>query len=141
MKAREILQADAERTLKEMLADGELSPAISKRVRALLRDLAKEDMEMAMLDLAQLSRAVMATEEPVSGGEEYPASVVICSDAGEALVGMCDGPEPGGQCPWASPDGRLPCSGSWLSTRGWQFKVAEDAMDVCPLAVVLAKAG
>lgn len=94
---------------------------------------------MAMLDLAQLSRAVMATSQPVSGGE-YQASVVICSEEGEALVGMCDGPEPSGHCPWADPDGRLPCNGSWLSTQGWQFKVAQDATHLCPLTTLLAKA-
>lgn len=140
MKIKSVLETGAQEALKEMLTDAELSPAIARRVRALLRDLAKEDMEMAMLDLAQLSRAVMASKKPSSSGE-YQASVAICSEDGEPLVGMCDGPAPGGECPWVSPDGKLPCSGSWLSTQGWQFKVAEDATYLCPLSALLAKAG
>lgn len=140
MKVRKIIDAEAHGALKEMLADGELSPPVAKRVRALLRDLAAQDTEMVMLDLAQLSRSVLDSVQPEPVGE-YPVSVVICSEEGEALVGMCDGPEHGGSCPWADSNGRLPCSGLWLSTEGWQFKVAEDAKEVCPLAVVLAKAG
>lgn len=139
MKVKKILEADAQEALKEMLAGGELAPAVSKRVRALLRDIAAQDVEMTMLDLAQLSRAVLACEAP-SGVDEYQASVLICGEDGDALVGMCDGPEPGGSCPWAGPDGRLPCNGSWLSTQGWQVKIAEDATYLCPLTVLLAKA-
>lgn len=138
MKVRKIIDAESQGALKEMLADGELSPPVAKRVRALLRDLAAQDTEMVMLDLAQLSRSVLDSEQPAPAGE-YPASVVICSEEGEALVGMCDGPEPDACCPWADSNGRLPCSGLWLSTEGWQFKVAEDATEVCPLAIVLAK--
>lgn len=139
LKVKKILEAEAQEALREMLASGELASGVAKRVRALLRDLAAQDVEMTMLGLAQLSRAVLACEAPARGGE-YQASVVICSGDGEALVGMCDGPEPGGSCPRASPDGRLPCGGSWLSTEGWQFKVADDATYLCPLTVLLAKA-
>ena len=139
LKVKRILEAKAQEALKEMLAGGELAPAVAKRVRALLRDLAAQDVEMTMLDLAQLSRAVLACEAPAPGGE-YQASVVIYSEDGEALVGMCDGPGPGGSCPRACPDGRLPCNGSWLSTQGWQAKIAEDATYLCPLTVLLTKA-
>lgn len=139
MKIRQVLEPDMEETLKGILANGELSPAVEKRVRALLRDLANQDMEMAMLDLAQLSRAVLDSEQPIVT-DETPASVVICTEDGKALAGMCDGPEADGCCPWADSDGRLPCDGLWLASQGWQFKVAEDATYVCPLAVVLARA-
>ncbi len=138
MKVRKIIGPEAEGALKEMLA-GELSPAVAKRVRALLRDLAADDMDMAVHDLAQLSRSVMDTDQAVS--TEYPSSVVICDEDGKAFVGMCDGPEQQGSCPWKDSTGRLPCSGLWLSTEGWQFKVASDAKDICPLAVMLAKPG
>ncbi|MEX0682580.1 MAG: hypothetical protein WED85_09395 [Dehalococcoidia bacterium] len=139
MNVKNILETGTQQALKEMLSDADLAPAVAKRVRALLRDLAREDMAMAMLDLAQLSRAVMASQTPAPGGE-YRASVAICSEAGEPLVGICDGPEPGGECPWAGTDGKLPCNGSWLSTQGWRFKVAEDATYLCPLTSLLAQA-
>ena len=138
MKVRKILGPEAEGALKEML-EGELSPAVAKRVRALLRDLAADDMDMVVHDLAQLSRSISDMEQTIP--DDYPASVVIYDQDDKAFVGMCDGPEPDASCPWADSDGRLPCSGLWLSKDGWQFKVANDAKDVCPLAVVLATPG
>ena len=60
MNAEEILQADVRQALTELSGEADLAPHVAKRVRALLRDLTQNDLEMAMLDLAQLSRAVMA---------------------------------------------------------------------------------
>lgn len=139
MKVRKVVEPKAQEAFRDMLAAGELSPQVAVGVRALLRDLAAQDIEMAMLDLAQLSRSVLDSSGTAIPEEEYPASVVICTEDGEALAGMCDGPEEDGSCPWADATGRVPCSGLWLATEGWQFKVAEDAKDVCPLAVVLQK--
>lgn len=62
-------------------------------------------------------------------------TVVICSDDGQELVGVCDGPGPHGECPWADVEGRLPCNGSWIVAGGWTLKVADDATG-CPVAML-----
>lgn len=90
---------------------------------------------MAMLDLVQLSRALSGLSGQNANTEDYGAATLICTEDGEGLVGICDGPDQAGRCPWADGEGRLPCTGSWLMTSGWMFKVADDAI-ACPLAVL-----
>jgi hypothetical protein len=110
------------------------APVIAPRIRSLLKDLAADDLRMAMLDLVQLSRALSG----VSGGnlnDEYCASTWICTEDGKGLVGICDGPDYRGLCPWADSEGKLPCNSQWLMTSGWMFKVTEDPA-ICPLAAL-----
>jgi hypothetical protein len=111
------------------------SPAVTKRVRALLRDLQAEDLRMVMFDVAQLSRVLFEIPDRTLHPEGYEASVMICTEEGEEMVGMCDGPGHEGTCPWADADGRVPCNSTWLVTNGWMFKVADDAK-VCPVSVL-----
>ncbi len=110
------------------------APALAPRIRSLLKDLTAEDLPMAMLDLAQLSRALSG----LSGSnlnDEYCASTWICTEDGSGVVGICDGPDYRGLCPWADSEGKLPCKSQWLMTSGWMFKVTEDAA-ICPLAAL-----
>lgn len=110
------------------------APALAPRIRSLLKDLAVEDLRMAMLDLVQLSRALSG----LSGSnlnDEYCASTSICTEDGKGLIGICDGPDHRGLCPWVDSEGKLPCNSQWLMTSGWMFKVTEDAA-ICPLAAL-----
>lgn len=110
------------------------APALAPRIRSLLKDLAAEDLPMAMLDLVQLSRALSG----LSGSnlnDEYRASTWICTEDGTGEVGICDGPDYQGLCPWADSESKLPCKSQWLMTSGWMFKVTEDAV-ICPLAAL-----
>ena len=116
-----------------LLAKDGLSPALEAKVRAFLGDLADHDLEKARRDLENLSRALLASDEDAH--ERYPASVVITEEGAKTVVGYCEGPDPGGRCPYRAEDGRLPCGGSWLSTDGWTLQVAEDAKD-CPVTVL-----
>lgn len=68
--------------------------------------------------------------EPVAAN-----TVVICGEDGQELIGVCDGPDHHGQCPWKDVEGRLPCNGSWIVAGGWTLKVAEDATG-CPAAML-----
>lgn len=141
MKTQTIFEPGVSEALTELLAEDGLAPPIARRVRALLRDLAQNDVEMTMLDLAQLSRAVMGAEESAANAVDLPGPVAILGADASALGGVCYGPKVDGCCPWAGQDGTLPCDGAWLAAAGWQFKVAEDAKEICPLGAVLAKAG
>jgi hypothetical protein len=138
LKVKKVLGQEARQALQELLGD-ELEPAVAKQVRSLIRNLAANDVELTVQDLAELSHAVMGLEsrETLTIAPESTGPVVISDEAGESLVGVCYGPEPGGHCPWAAEDGHLPCDGLWIASQGWQFKVAQDASEVCPLAVVL----
>ena len=69
------------------------------------------------------------------GGPVAETSVVICSEDGQELVGVCEGPDQHGRCPFAGADGHLPCNGSWIVAGGWTLKVAEDATR-CPAAML-----
>lgn len=59
----------------------------------------------------------------------------ICDEDGRP-IGVCDGPEDNGLCPWAAENGGIPCTGAWLTSMGWTFKVADDARSICPLAIL-----
>lgn len=90
---------------------------------------------MAMLELAQFSRALSGLPGQSPSTEDHGAPTFICTEDGQRLVGICEGPDRAGRCPSAA-EGHLPCTGSWLMTSGgWTFKVADDAID-CPLAVL-----
>jgi hypothetical protein len=62
-------------------------------------------------------------------------TIVIASEDGQELVGVCDGPTKNGECPWKDVEGRLPCIGSLIVAGGWTLKVAEDATR-CPAAML-----
>jgi hypothetical protein len=112
------------------------SPSVAPKIRSLLRDLAAEDLRMAMLDLVQLSRALSGLSgSGLTEDETFGAQTLICTEDGTGLIGICDGPDTRGQCPWAGADGNLPCKGSWLTTSGWMFKVAENPV-ACPVAAL-----
>jgi hypothetical protein len=112
------------------------APAVAPQIRSLLRDLAAEDLRMAMLDLVQLSRALSGLSGSGLNDEDaFGAQTLICTEDGQGLVGICDGPDKGGRCPWADPEGKLPCNGSWLMTNGWMFKVADEPA-ICPMAAL-----
>jgi hypothetical protein len=100
-----------------------------------LRNLAAEDLRMAMLDFVQVSRALSGLPGQSPSTEDHGGLTLICTEDGQRLVGICEGPGRAGRCPSAA-EGRLPCTGSWLMTSGgWTFKVADDAI-ACPLAVL-----
>jgi len=110
------------------------APTLAPRIRSLLKDLTAEDPWMTTVDLVQLSRALSV----LSGrnlNDEYCASTWICTEDGTGVVGICDGPDRRGLCPWADKKGKLPCNSQWLRTSGWMFKVTEDAA-ICPLAAL-----
>jgi hypothetical protein len=112
------------------------APAVAPQIRSLLRALAAEDLRMAMLDLVQLSRALSGLSGSGLNDEDaFGAQTLICTEDGQGLVGICDGPDKGGHCPWEDLEGKLPCNGSWLMTNGWMFKVADDAA-ICPMAAL-----
>jgi len=112
------------------------APSVAPRIRSLLRDLAAEDLRMAMLNLVQFSRALSGLSGSDLNAEDgFGAATLICTEDGTGLVGICDGPDNRGHCPWADTQGRLPCSSEWLMTSGWMFKVADDAA-ICPLAAL-----
>jgi hypothetical protein len=138
MKA-ESMDPEVRDALQELLSADDYSPAVARRVRALVRDMEANDTELMMNSLAELSHAVMGcdSESPLTTRVDAPGSVTISDDDSGALVGICYGPDSGGRCPWAAEDGKLPCNGLRLTTRGWQFKVAEEASEFCPLAIVL----
>jgi hypothetical protein len=64
-----------------------------------------------------------------------PSTVVICGEDGQELVGVCGGPDEQGRCPWVDVEGRLPCDGSWIVSRGWTLRVAAEATG-CPVAML-----
>jgi hypothetical protein len=70
-----------------------------------------------------------------AASDELAIVAAISSDDGQQQ-GVCDGPDDNGLCPWRAPDGQLPCTGAWLTSMGWTFKVADDARRTCPLAVL-----
>src|SRR6266540_3444421 len=103
------------------------APALAPRIRSLLKDLAAEDLRMAMLDLVQLSRALSGLSASYLNNEhQRGATTLICTEDGKGLVGICDGPDHRGLCPWADSEGKLPCNSQWLMKSGWTFKVTED---------------
>lgn len=118
----------------------ELPPELKRRVRTLVADLARDDLPMALLDLAQLHRALtgIASEsdraKPAGApAEAAGAPTLIYDREGTMIEERCTGPEPTGRCPRAGPGCPVACAGRWILATGWNFKVAADATS-CPLA-------
>lgn len=119
----------------EPISKAKPAPAVAPTARSPLRNLAAEDLRVAMLDLVQFSHALSGLPGQSPSSEDHGAPTFICTEDGQRLVGICEGPDRAGRCPSAA-EGHLPCTGSWLMTSGgWTFKVADDAID-CPLAVL-----
>lgn len=117
-------------THEQIVAD-DLPPHIKGRIKGLVQDLSKDDLPMALLDLAQLYRVLRA------GGTLAPAPVLpvelhtlILGEDGIALEDTCMGADTEGRCPRAT-EGAA-CAGKWIMNQGWNFKVAPDAQG-CPL--------
>jgi hypothetical protein len=91
-------------------------------------------MEVSIMSPVVHNKANPRKRNPVIEPAVEP-TVVICGEDGQELVGVCDGPDEGGQCPWADVEGRLPCNGNWIVAGGWTLKVAEDARG-CPIAML-----
>lgn len=117
------------------ISERKSASAVAPPVRSPLRNLASEDLRTAMVDFVEFSRALSGLPGQSAGTEDDGATTLICTEDGDRLVGICGGPDQASCCPWADAEGRLPCTGSWLMTSGWMFKVADDAI-ACPLAVL-----
>jgi hypothetical protein len=66
---------------------------------------------MAMLDFHQLSCALSGLPGQSASTEDHGATTLICTEDGDRLVGICDGPDQASDCPWADAEGRLPYTG------------------------------
>lgn len=114
----------------------DLPPALRRRVRSLLSDLAADDISMALLDLANLYRSVAGiTGEALAtvateSAEQQP--VLIFGEDGETVAEVCNGPGRSGACPRALRGDHVVCADRWLMASAWMFKVAPDAV-LCPL--------
>lgn len=126
-------------SLSTIIGD-ELPPELRERVRWLLRDVATNDISMALLDLVQLSRTLMmgtpSNNAPAPGaGELSMMPILIYGEDREIVTKQCKGPDSSGACPRASPTCPVACSGSWIMVSGWRYKIAPDA-ESCPVAVL-----
>jgi hypothetical protein len=90
------------------ISEGKLPPAGR---RFPLQDLASEDLRTAMVDLVEFSRALSGLTGQSAGTEDHGATTLTCTEDGERLVGICDGPDQASRCPWADAEGRLPYTG------------------------------
>jgi hypothetical protein len=125
---------DETASVNPILAD-DLSPHIKGRVRSLVQDLNKDDLPMALLDLAQLYRALRPGGIPVAAatqvwGRAEELQTLILGEDGTAVEDDCMGPDAQGKCPLAT-EGAA-CAGKWIMNQGWTFRVAPDAPG-CPL--------
>jgi len=118
-------------------------PELSERVRALLNDLANNDLSMAFLDLAQLHRAVVTVmAEPTRDKSPFafPESagtirVFIYGQDEATIADQCAGPDGAGGCPRGSLGRPVACAERRIAANGWTFRVATDAK-YCPLAAL-----
>ena len=116
-------------------------PELRERVRALLNDLANNDLSMAFLDLAQLHRAVVTVmAEPTRDNPPFasPESsgtirVFIYGQDEATIADQCAGPDGAGDCPRANLGRPVACAERRIVANGWTFRVATDAK-YCPLA-------
>jgi hypothetical protein len=113
----------------------DLPPHLKGRVRGLIQDLSRDDLPMALLDLAQLYRALSARGIPLATVSEVRRApeelqTLILGEDGTAVEDDCMGPDAHGKCPRAT-EGAA-CAGKWIMNEGWTFRVAPDA-GVCPL--------
>jgi hypothetical protein len=115
----------------------ELPPELKGRIKALIYDLSNDDLPMAILDLANLYRALRAGnprsskfDEPVVLTEDL--RTLIFSEDRAAIEEICMGPDERGGCPRATEGHPVACADNWIMNKGWNFKVAPDA-EACPL--------
>ncbi len=126
-------------SLSTIIGD-DLPPELRERVRWLLRDLATNDISMALLDLVQLSRTLMmgtpSNNAPApAAGEPAMMPILIYGEDSEIVTEQCKGPDSSGECPRASPTCPVACTGCWIMVSGWRYKIAPDA-ESCPLAAL-----
>ena len=118
-------------------------PELRERVRALLNDLANNDLSMAFLDLAQLHRAVATLmaeptrDRPPFASPESAGTVrVFIYGQDEATIAdQCAGPDGAGGCPRANLGRPVACAERRIVANGWTIRVATDAR-YCPLAAL-----
>ena len=116
-------------------------PELRERVRALLNDLANNDLSMAFLDLAQLHRAVITVmaeptrDQPPFASPESAGTirVFIYAQDEATIADQCAGPDGAGGCPRANLGRPVACAERRIVANGWTFRVATDAK-YCPLA-------
>jgi hypothetical protein len=117
----------------ETIVADDLPPHIKGRIKELVQDLSKDDLPMALLDLAQLYRALSVGGTPgLAPTPVFPEELhtLILGDDGIAVEDTCMGPDADGRCPRATVGAA--CAGKWIMNQGWNFKVAPDAAG-CPL--------
>jgi len=118
--------------------DDGLPPHLRGRIKALIFDLANDDLPMALLDMAHLYRALRQGTSrragTASGGSDEPEELktLIFNDLRTAIDEICMGPDEQGKCPRAEEGQPAVCAGHWIMAKGWNFKVAPDA-EGCPL--------
>ena len=115
-------------------------PELRERVRALLNDLANNDLSMAFLDLAQLHRAVVTvmaepTRDKPPFGSAGTIRVFIYAQDEATIADQCAGPDGAGGCPRANLGRPVACTERRIVADGWTFRVATDAK-YCPLAAL-----
>ena len=125
------------------VVDDELPAELRERVRSLLSDLARNDLSMALLDLAQLSRSLAGTARAAAGvnrtspapGTATSVRVLIYGEGERSVTEQCEGPTRSGACPRVSVGSPVACVGRWIMAAGWRFMVASDVTS-CPVAEV-----
>jgi len=120
--------------------DDDLPPHLRGRVKALVHDLSRNDLPMALLDLAHLYRGLASTagRRPLldqTDAAPNTVSTVIYNDDRSAIEEICEGPNERGGCPRAKAGSPAACADKWISANGWDFKVAPDT-DGCPLVAL-----
>lgn len=120
-------------TRSESRTEAVLPPHIRDRMNELVHDLSNDDLPMALLDLAQLYRALRAegaaVNAPIESLEEM--QTLIFGEDG-AIDEICMGPDRRGHCPRAEAGQAAACAGKSIMNKGWTFRVAPDA-EGCPL--------
>ena len=124
-------------TTRRDIVDDALPPRLRGRVKGLVQDLANDDLPMAVLDLAQLYRALKKGTKPRGrNGDQanWPDDrrTVVFNEDQSAVEEICMGPDDHGKCPWAHQGAPAACAGKWIMNKGWNFKVAPEASG-CPL--------
>jgi len=135
-------QVAVESGLSAITAEGP-PPELRERVRALLNDLANNDLSMAFLDLAQLHRAVATLmaeptrDRPPFASPESAGTVrVFIYGQDEATIAdQCAGPDGAGGCPRANLGRPVACAERRIVANGWTIRVATDAK-YCPVAAL-----
>jgi hypothetical protein len=135
-----VMTKEEERTGRQenqIMAD-ELPAHLQGRIKGLVHDLSKDDLPMALLDLAHLYRAIRKlsprevemADEPIELTEDL--RTLVFSEDRAAIEEICMGPDRQGRCPRAKEGHPIACADRWIMNKGWNFKVAPDA-EACPL--------